>query len=282
MATIEFIFEENTIIIQCNPEEKMEEVVKRLIINLGKKKEKFYFLYNGEIINENLTFNEIANENDKKRNKIYIVVNKIMDYIDKQEKLMKKSEYIICPKCKENSRIFFDNYKFGFYDCKNNHKINNILINDFESTQNINKAKIKCEICNERNKNTFYNNDFFICCDCQENICQSCKLYHDKTHNIINYDDRFFICDSHYESYYSYCMDCKKDLCVVCEMKHKVHKITYYGSILPDIKKVKEETNNFKSKKEDLKNIIKEIINNLNNLIYSIDNYFKIYENNNE
>ena len=73
-------------------------------------------------------------------------------------------------------------------------------------------------------------------------------------------------------------MDCKKDICITCEMEHNGHKIITYGSILPNVKEVKEETNNFNIKKEELKNNIKEIINKLNNLINSIDNYFSIYQ----
>ena len=34
MATIEFIFEENTIIIQCSPEEKIKDIKKKLIAKL--------------------------------------------------------------------------------------------------------------------------------------------------------------------------------------------------------------------------------------------------------
>ena len=277
MATIEFNFEGNTIIIQCSPEEKIKYIINKLIAKLeNKKKEELYFLYGGGIVDENLTFIEQANENDKKRNKMSIIMNK---KIDEEEESLKKSEYIICPECKESSRIIVDNYKFGFYDCKNNHKIDNILINDFENTQNINEAKIKCENCNKINKSTLYNNIFFICYDCKKNICQLCKSLHDKTHNIIDYDDRFFICDLHNESYNSYCMDCKKDICITCEMEHNGHKIITYGSILPNVKEVKEEINNFNIKKEELKNNIKEIINKLNNLINSIDNYFSIYQN---
>ena len=111
----------------------------------------------------------------------------------------------------------------------------------------------------------------------QKNLCQLCKSLHDKTHNIIDYDDKFFTCDLHYESYYSYCEDCKKDLCVSCESEHGGHKILTYGSLLPNIKKLKEENNNFNTKIEAFKNDIKDIINKLNDLMYSIDNYYSIY-----
>ena len=48
------------------------------------------------------------------------------------------------------------------------HKVNDILINDFEQTQNINEAKIICQNCNKINKSTSYNNIFFICLDCKK------------------------------------------------------------------------------------------------------------------
>ena len=70
-----------------------------------------------------------------------------------ERKTNKESKFIICPKCKENSRIIINNYKFNFNGCKNGHIINNILINDFKTTQVINERKIFCKICNKINKN---------------------------------------------------------------------------------------------------------------------------------
>jgi len=63
-----------------------------------------------------------------------------------------------------------------------------------------------------------------------------------------------------------------------CEMKHKDHKIITYGSIMTEVEKMKEEANNFISKKDSIKNEIKDIINKLNNLINTLDNYFGIYQ----
>ena len=229
MAEIEFTLEGSPILMQCSLDEKIEEIIKRLISKLAQEKEDFYSLYNGGIANENLTFTEQANENDKKRNKMSILVNRKSE--EEEDEALKKSEYIICPTCKENARINIDNYKIGLYDCKNGHKVNDILINNFEPTQYINEAKIKCQNCNKVNKNTSYNNIFFICFDCKKNLCQLCKSLHDKSYNIIDYDDKFFTCDLHYESYYSYCDNCKKDLCVTCENEYERHKIVTQGSV---------------------------------------------------
>ena len=79
---------------------------------------------------------------------------------------------------------------------------------------------------------------------------------HDKTHYIINYQEKYFICDLHFESYNSYCPTCKKDLCFYCKSKHKEHNIIYYNKMISDISKEKKNINNFYEKKERLKNDI--------------------------
>ena len=75
MSQAEFNYEGTILNIQCNPEEKMEDIINRFIIKIGKKKEELYFLYSGNIIKEDLTYNNQVNENDKKRNKMSILVN---------------------------------------------------------------------------------------------------------------------------------------------------------------------------------------------------------------
>jgi len=243
----------------------------------GKNKSELYFLYGGGILNENLTFNTQIREEDKNRNKMSIIVNNKIDD-DENEESLKKSKYIICPKCKESARILIDKYKIEIYECKNGHKENYKSINDFEQTQNIDESKIKCQKCQEANKRISFNNVFYICFNCKQNLCQLCKITHDKTYNIIDYDERFFICNLHCESYISYCQNCKRDLCTICGNEHNEHKIISYGSIFPNIKKIKYETSNFNDKKEAFKNDIKNIIEKLNTLIYTLDNYWGIYE----
>ena len=276
MSKVEFIFEGQITEIQCNLEEKMEEIMNKFSKKFFKKIEDLCFLYSGRMINPNLTFFNQANEEDKKRNIMTILVIKPEDTnINEQQK---KSKYIICPECKERSRILIKDYKVEIYDCKNGHKINNILFSDFENTQKINEEKINCQICEKLNKNTSYKNNFFSCFECKKNICILCKTKHDKSHNIINYDDKFFTCDLHYESYISYCDNCKKDICMECEMEHSDHKIITYGSILPNMNKIKEEAKEFYNKKELFKKYDEDIIIKLNNLMHIIDDYVSIYK----
>ena len=279
MTEVEFDYEGRKIIIQCNPEEKMENILNRFVSKEGKNKEEFYFMYGGTILKEELSFEKTANKLDKERNKMSILVNRNTDIdTNHDEECLKKSKYIICPECKEMARILVENYQIRICDCINGHEISNLLIKDFEQTQNYDEAKIKCQDCNMINKSNTYNNIFFLCLNCKKNLCQICKQKHDKTHNIIDYENKHFICDLHYEQLNSYCTDCHEDLCSNCEKSHSNHKIITYGSIIPEIKKIKEKTNNFNNKKEELKNEIKETINKLNNLMNILDNYFGIYQ----
>ena len=278
MSAVEFHYEGNSVDIQCNSDQKMEQIINKYTTKIRKKPENLNFIYSGEIVNKELTFDAIVNKLDKKRNKMSVLVNNIFEK-DYDYKSLKKSLYIICPECKENARISIDNYiKITIYDCKNGHKVN-ISIQDFDKSQNYDQSKIICDNCKNNNKSILYNNFFYICFDCKKNLCLLCKLNHDKNHNIIDYNEKFFNCDLHYESYKSYCSECKKDICISCEMEHKGHKIISYEEILPNLNKINEERDKLYKKKEEMKNEIKKIINKLNDLMNILDNNFKIYEN---
>ena len=80
MAEIKFNYESNDTIIQCNMNEKMEKIIKKFLLKIGATKIKnLIYLYNGSRINKELEFKDQANEVDKKRMKINILVNKIED-----------------------------------------------------------------------------------------------------------------------------------------------------------------------------------------------------------
>ena len=278
MVEIEFNFEGEKINIQSKSDEKLKEIMNRFSIKADRKLESLYFLYGGKILNENLSFNEQASEQDKKRNTMSVIVSTKADANSEEDESFKRSKYIICPECNNNCRILIANYKITFYECKNGHKKSDIELNDFEQTQNYDESKIKCEFCKNCNKTNSYNNIFYICYDCNKNLCPLCKSSHDKTHKIVEYDNKFFICDLHNESYNSYCSDCKKDICLSCEMEHSEHKIISFGGILPNLKKIKEESNDLYNKIEKFKEDIRDIINKLNKLIEVSDIYFRIYQ----
>ena len=107
---------------------------------------------------------------------------------------------IKCPKCDERIRINFKDYKINLFECKNNHKFNNILLEDFKFNNKQNSEII----CNKSNlsKKSISVAKFYICYSCGMNICQFYKLNHYEDHNIIEYDKK------------DYCHNCKKYMCI--------------------------------------------------------------------
>ena len=96
MSEVSFNYRrEKKIKIQCNMNDKMEDIIKKCISQLAAKK---LFIYNGKKIKEKITFNEQANEEDKKNN----IMNIIYDNNNIKEELSKKPKYMIYPECKEN------------------------------------------------------------------------------------------------------------------------------------------------------------------------------------
>ena len=168
--------------IQCEINEKMKDIINRFLIKLEKKENNLYYLYNGTQIDYELTFNEQANDIDKNRKQMNIIVTKSEDAQNIIKEIVSKD--IICPECKENSLINFENFHAYFHDCKNNHNIMKTL-NEYEKSQKINLNKIVCNICNINNKGNTHNNEFYICYTCNVNVCPLCKTKHDKNHNII-------------------------------------------------------------------------------------------------
>ena len=136
MADAEFNYEGTVINIQCTENEIFEDILNKFSTKVGKKKEDLYFIYGGDMLKQNLTFKEHANENDKKRLKMSILVNNREDDEEDENESLNKSKYIICPECKECCKIKINDYKFELYDCKNKHKKENISIDDFEETPN--------------------------------------------------------------------------------------------------------------------------------------------------
>ena len=55
-----------------------------------------------------------------------------------------------------------NDYVINLYECKNKHDIDNIFLNEFDSTQNINISKIICKNCGNYNKSIVHNNIYFI------------------------------------------------------------------------------------------------------------------------
>ncbi len=104
MIEVKFNYKGIDTTIQCNENDKMKDIINKYIIKTQNNEEKYYpfcYLYNGNRINEESTFKELANDIDNKSKKMNLLV------YDKEEEnnneFIIKSKYIICPECKENS-----------------------------------------------------------------------------------------------------------------------------------------------------------------------------------
>ena len=162
--------------------------IKKFVHNIEKSKDDLYFLYGGNIIDENLTIEQLINIEDKNRNKMNITVieNINTNYIE--NKTLTK---IKCSKCKENITLLIDDKNIIILDTDDTDNIEkeNMVLNDN------NNGKTKCGSCQKSNKNNFN-----FCFSCRMNLCSSCFYSHNKLHNVLSYNKENYICESHHES----------------------------------------------------------------------------------
>ena len=278
MAEVIFIYNGINTIIQCNLNEKIKDISKRFKDKANLNNKNINYTYNGKLVlNEELTFEELANTEDKIRKKMSFIVFDNLIEVKDEEKEKIKSKDIICPYCKENIRMNINKYKINLLKCSNGHNIENILLDEFEETQNINLEEIICNICKNYNKSISFNNIFYKCLTCNNNICPLCKPTHDKNHIIINYDEKYYVCNEHNDKYMLYCEDCNKNLCTLCD-GHKNHKRIFFVDVLPKKEEIKEKLKYLKSTIDEFNSEIKVLISRLNEVTNKINIYYKIYE----
>ena len=289
---IEFILNGIKTTIECKADEKMKDIFKTFKLKVNAQDKILIFLYNGIYIQneEEKTVNEISNKEDKKRSKMSILVNEEKDQpIQQVQDCIIKSNNIICPECYEDTNFTIEGYVINLSGCKNNHDIDNIFLDKFDSTQNINISKITCQDCKKYNKGNVDNNIFYKCITCKKNLCTTCKIKHDKNHNIINYDDKNYICEQHNEVFCAYCKKCQKNICKKCKDSigkkcNQTHdennkNIINYDELSPkdekivDILKQLEQLEKVNNK---LKNDIDGIIEKLNKIKENFEIYYNI------
>ena len=65
MASVEFLYKQIITLIQCNKNDKMKNIIKKLELKIEIDINKVCFLYSGNKINIELTFDEIINLSDR-------------------------------------------------------------------------------------------------------------------------------------------------------------------------------------------------------------------------
>ena len=272
---IEFSYQSQSTIIQGNTQDILNNTFQNFANKAQIDINSVYFLYSGNIIDGNSTIEQKINSSDKERKKMIILVYN--RYEKAQNTMIIKPKDISCPKCGDIAKINIVDYKI-LLQCKNGHYIDNIKLDEYENTQKIDISKIKCDECNINNKSNTYNKLFFRCNTCNINICPLCADKHDKNHNIINYDDKNYICCKHNKIYNSYCDTCKSNICLFCEKEHKdnEHKIINYVELLPNMNKVNDNIKEIKNKIDKFNNIIDDIIKKLKKVKENIEYYYNI------
>ena len=280
MLKVEFEYKSNKTFIQAINEDKMRQVCSKFTQKAQINLNKLYFMYSGNIVNLELTIEQIINKTDKERGTMSIIVVDHSNESGNNNKII--SPYIICPICKEHARYELKNYRIRIFNCKNGHVIDDILIKDFESTQMIDESLIICDKCKKNNKSNTYNNEMYRCNECNMNLCPLCKSNHDKKHTIIDYEQKYYICNIHNKEYNSYCETCKKDLCEFCKNEHKNHEYVSYSEIIPkDLEKINNILNitiNSFLKSFNAKMLM--IIDKINNIMKNSEIYIKLVQRN--
>ena len=155
MSKVIFNYKGKEEAIECSKDERMKDICQRFSLKSKIDLNRIYFIYNGNRINEEVYYNQLINEEDRNKNVMNILV---------YDENIYQSNGIICPECKENILIKIKDYKINLYECKNGHSLKNILLKEYEKTQNINLSKIICEICKINNKN---NDEIYTCFNCK-------------------------------------------------------------------------------------------------------------------
>ena len=285
---IEFTLNGVKTTIECKADEKMKDIFKTFKLKVNAQDKLLLFLYNRIYIRneEEKTVNEISNKEDKTRSKINILVNETKDQpIPQLQDCIIKPNNIICPECYEDTKFTIEDYVINLSGCKNNHDIDNIFLDKFDSTQNINISKIICQDCKKFNKGNVFNNEFFRCNKCKKNLCLKCFIKHDKNHKIINYDDKNYICEQHNEIFNAYCKKCQVNICKKCKEDigkkcNSIHdennkNIINYDELYPKDEKIVDILKQL----EEANNILKNDINTIKEKLNKIKENFEIYYN---
>ena len=278
MAEVTFIYNTLPTVIQCKKTDIFKNICQKFATKAELNLKDIYFIYGGKTIDINLTLEKIMKEVDKKSGKINVLVHANNDNINNQE-TNEISKDIICPTCKENCFIKLNEYKI-YLECNKGHKFNDVLFDEFNNNQKVDLSQIICEDCKKVNKYTTYEHQFFRCLTCKKNICPLCKSKHNKNHDIIDYEQKYYICPNHNEIFSSYCKKCKINLCIECESNHKdKENIILYRDLLPKKNLIKSQLSELRIKIDKYKEAIDKFKQDLDNIILNFEIYYSINDN---
>ena len=277
MIEVEFDCNQQITKVQGNLDDPFKISINKFLQKSSLEPDNVFFIVNGKPINfEEKIEKQISKMNkENKKCKVLVQLLESTPIIPKYE----KSKDIICPKCYEPCRIKIQNFHISLFGCINNHT-NTYKIKDFFDSQEINISSIKCEKCNLKNKSDYSNNEFYKCLTCNINLCLLCKTVHPLNHNIINYDQKNYLCNKHNEPFIKYCLKCNKNICFVCsDEEHEKHNKLSLNEMKPNMDEINNNLKEMKKEIDIFSNNIKDIINKLNEIIDIMNIYYEINNN---
>ena len=244
VVTIEFEYNKIKTKVEIEIEQLIQDAVKLYLTKEKLDLDSLEFIYNDKKINlndkiESLMTN-INNDN--------IIPIQVISRNNSNNSINFEKYEIKCPKCSEPCRIKIENYLIKLFDCKNNHKTENIELDQLKKIQN--KIEIESDkkfyIC-ELHQNPYTD----YCTNCKINICSSCKVQH-MNHNIQSFNE------------------IKPN---IVEIKNKMNEMKKTIDLLDvHIKEIIKCLNNVKENMDIYYEIYNNIINNYK--LYRITSYF--------
>ena len=126
MSEVKIIYNGYPTIIQFQSNEILKEIFKRFKFKINAENKELIFLYDGEIIkDDNINISKLSSE------KVITILAFDSISINSSDNNLVKTEYVICPICKENAILEEKDYKLIINGCRNKHITKNILFNDF-------------------------------------------------------------------------------------------------------------------------------------------------------
>ena len=248
-----------------DPNTSMSDFLKKASSDMDIKKNYTYFCLSERVIYEKLQVKDYLNFDKKERDSIELT------FVNKSSDSIKKSSQIICPICGGLAQIKFENNIITIFGCKYSHKIENININEFESTQLIDFTKIICSQCKTKNK--FNCMCIYYCSNCNSNFCLSCLTKHDNSHTVVDSTLKFNFCSEHRDMFSFYCKTCEKNICPSCKQSHSYHNIIDFDNIYVSKEEMNRSSEEFKKNIVELRDSISDLTEKKNK-IYNLYDFF--------
>ena len=266
---IRFKYCKEDVVIPCQRNEIIRDIIDRYVKNIGLSDEKFCFFYDEKEINLDLTLAQINNKDAE------ILINVFPRKNERNGDKNKKSHFIKCAKCIDSSIIEFSNdYMITLTDEK--HGKLKINLQDYNNIQEVDQNEIKCSKCSN-SRTEVLQDQFYYCFECCKIFCKKCNSLHKVHKNKVDYSLKYYICPEHQgEKFVSYCFSCKKNLCSFCIGKHKEHNIINFSKFNMEIYKELIE------KIQTINELIDSIIDSLQKFKDNLVVYMKINEKLNE